>query len=116
MDNLKYAFYIYENSYTHNKYILFRGVGTVENNIFTRIEKYDFLTTANGYQKLRNYYDMVKKFGEKPCIIIAEDGSVIFEKEYSNQKEIEEDFSVNVSTLYKRAFKERDIVSKRITL
>lgn len=116
MDNYKYAFHIYENPYTHNKYILFRGIGVVENNIFKRNEKYDFLTTANGYEKLRNYYDMVNKFGEKPCVIVAEDGSLVSDTEYSNQKEIETTFDINVSTLYKRAFKERDVVSKRITL
>jgi len=115
-ENSVFLFNIYENSRTNTKYLLFKGVGNIANNGKIEIlHKYDFMTSDYGYKRLRNYYDMLEKFGPHKCIIITSDGTRFDNISYSSQDEIAEKFDIKLSKLQKRAFSEKDIVgSKRI--
>lgn len=113
MENAVFGFVIYNsNNKTNTNYLLFRGIGHVENKKFVRIKEYDYLTTYYGYKKLRNYYDMKDKFGERPCVVLNTDNEVISDKTYLSQKEIAEFYHIKVSKLSSKPFSNNDIVRK----
>lgn len=114
LNDAVYAFFIYTNPNTHVKYLLFKGVGLIENNKINILHKYDYLHTQYNFQKLRNYYDMVNKFGEKPCRLVDNDLNIVSDKEYENQNEIAKEFNIKISRLSKRAFNEKDVVSSKM--
>lgn len=110
-----YGFVTYCNPNSRNKtkYLLFRGIGIVEDGVYKRIKKYDYLTSENGFTKLRNYYDMVDKFGNKPCVILDTDNNVISDVVYNSQDEIAKKYGIKISKLSSVSFSEKDTVRKR---
>lgn len=115
LENICYAFCVYTNPNTQTQYLLFKGAGFVEGNKINILHKYDYLTTAYGYKKMRNYNDMVLKFGEKPCFLVDIDCNIVSDKKYQNQDKIATEFKIKLSRLAKKAFSEKDVVgTKRI--
>ena len=113
LDNAVFGFVIYQNPNTQIKYLLFRGIGFVKNNKYERIEKYDYLTSSYGYKKLRNYYDMFEKFGDKPCVVLDVDNNLISDIYFKNQNEIAEIFEIKVSRLSKKPFCEKEVANTK---
>lgn len=108
-----FAFYVYVNPLSKTSFLLFKGIGNIVDKHIEIIHKYDYLTTKKNFKKLRNYYDMVEKFGKRACYIVDEDFNIIDEKWYNSQEEIVERYNIKVSRLHKRAFKESDIVGSK---
>lgn len=115
LDNTVYGFVVYNNpnAKNPNTYLLFRGIGVVDDGKFKRIKKYDYLTSVYGFKKLRNYYDMVLKFGTRPCVLLDIENNVVSSKQYLSQDEIVSEYQLKVSRLSNKPFSEKDITSKK---
>lgn len=105
-----YCFLIYEHPKSGVRTLLFEGVANIRDNMPVFIHRYDYLTTSRGFKRLRNYYDMVEKFGELPCRIVDLDGAFVSDVVYEDQKEIQKTFELKSSRSFNRAFAEKDII------
>lgn len=116
LDNAVYGFVIYNNPNAKNSttYLLFRGIGVINDGKFKRIKKYDYLTSSYGFKKLRTYYDMVLKFGAKPCILLDVENNVVSPKQYLSQDEIASKHQIKVSRLSSKPFSEKDTTNKKM--
>lgn len=109
--NLIYLFQVYTNPRTLKRYLLFKGVGELQDNFkYEKVPKYDWQLTRFNHYRLNNYYDLLPKLGELPCYMVDSKEEIIPMAKFNNQKEVEEAYDIKMSKLMQAPFKQRNTI------
>lgn len=74
-------------------------------------ENYGFNQYGQVY--IRNYYDIVKKYGNRPCVVVDEYYNLVFDHLFADQRDVQEQLNIKTSELNSRAHNETDITAAK---
>lgn len=105
-----YFFTIFDNPVNGKKFLIFRGVGTIDKTKNTAIlnDERFWGKNASGFLYAKNYCDMFEIYKQMPCCLINKDNKLVSFTEYSSQDEIAEKFNIFVSRLARKPHKFTD--------
>lgn len=108
-----YCFRILLNETKKTVLLLPAGVAIYNDGKLRHKNKDEYAFNQYGQVYLCNYYDLVKKFGKKPCVVVDEYYNPIFDHFFTDQKEIEDYLGIKTSELNSRAHKNNDIIAAK---